>query len=258
MIVDDEPMALVAISRRLEASGASVEICGTAESGAEALKQMPLLQPDVVFLDISMPGLSGLDVARSLSHQGVTTQIVFLTAHDDYAVEAFEVAASDYLMKPVDPERLAITLARIAARMAQLERAQLGEDVRSLLRRRDQAQSTAETSEPSIALDIGGGVVNTLEKNIVRVEAAGGYACVHHNNQVSIVRAPLTYFERELSALRFMRVHRKHLVNVAEVSELLGNPDGGATAVMRNGARVLVSRRRFAALKSRLLFPRPG
>ncbi|MFJ9575722.1 LytR/AlgR family response regulator transcription factor [Streptomyces sp. NPDC101191] len=188
---------------------------------------------DVVFLDIHMPGLSGLDLARLLGGFARPPLIVFVTAHEGFAVQAFDLEAVDYVLKPVRRERLA-------------------EAVR---RAHDLVHATAQTPAPEqIPVELGGVTRFVSVDDIAYVEAHGDYARLHTDHGSHLVRIPLSALEERWAARGFVRIHRSHLVALGRIDEL--RLDGGATSVRVGDAELAVSRRHARDLRD-LLMRRP-
>ncbi|MGD8496160.1 MAG: LytTR family DNA-binding domain-containing protein [Gemmatimonadales bacterium] len=238
VIVDDEPPARRGVHQLLEPFG-DVRVVGEAGDGGEAVAVIRATEPDLVFLDIQMPGLDGFGVLRRLLQQP-NRAIVFLTAHDRYAVRAFEVDAVDYLMKPVSRARFGACLAR----------------VREWLERRP-ADPADGDSGPAPAT---GGILARTPRGerLVRpdeidwIEAADYYAAVHAGAQRLLVRESLTSLEQRLPDRQFLRVHRSALVNLSRVRRFDASGAGGGCLVLRDGTEVRVSRRQRAEVRRRL------
>ena len=236
LAVDDEPPALdeLAFLLRGDARVAEVLLAGDALTALKALEAERL---DGVFLDIRMPGLSGLELARVLSRFATPPPVVFVTAYDDAAVEAFSLRAVDYLLKPVRAERLAEALGRVV-----------------------EAQGSAPPPESPdagvIAVELGG-VTRFLQVSDVRyVEAQGDYARLHTATGSHLVRVPLSALEERWAAAGFVRVHRSYLVATGEISELRAEPGGGQSVQIGKGPGAVllpVSRRHGRDLKDRLV-----
>jgi DNA-binding LytR/AlgR family response regulator len=237
LAVDDEPPALDELAYLLRADPRvqQVRTAGDAVSALKALEQAPV---DGVFLDIRMPGLSGLELARVLGRFAVPPPVVFVTAHDDAAVEAFSLRAVDYLLKPVRAARLAEAVARVA------EASRVEPPV-------------AEPADPgTIAVELGG-VTRFLQVSDVRyVEAQGDYARLHTGHGSHLVRVPLAALEERWAAAGFVRVHRSYLVAVGSITELRVEPGGGHSVRVGAGPSAVllpVSRRLARDLKDRLV-----
>lgn len=205
----------------------------TAGSGAEALKALEAEPVDVLFCDIQMPGLDGLDLARVLARFSHRPHLVFVTAYERHAIEAFDLRAIDYVMKPVRPERLAEAVRRVV---------EVGGRP---------AETSAAPDDETIAVELGG-VTRFVQRSSVRfVEAHGDYARLHTATSSHLVRIPLTTLEERWADAGFVRIHRSTLVSLAHVDEI--RMDGGRCAV-RLGERVLqVSRRHTRQLRDRLV-----
>ncbi|MET0342228.1 MAG: LytTR family DNA-binding domain-containing protein [Polyangiales bacterium] len=229
LIVDDEPLARRRLARLLAAER-DVVVVGEAADAEAARAQIDDLAPDLVLLDIDMPGIDGLALARTL---GPHTAVVFTTAHPKHAVEAFALAAVDYLLKPIDPARLADALARVRARgiTAQPVPAAPG-----LVRLAARAGETIELLDPTV---------------ITRLHASDKYTLCRVANRELVLDESLSVLESRLAALGFFRAHRSELINLHRVRALRQEPDG-TYAELDDGQRAPVSRRAWAELKQRL------
>ncbi|MGE0622426.1 MAG: LytR/AlgR family response regulator transcription factor [Pseudomonadales bacterium] len=223
LLVDDEPTLSAFLARQLARVWPELEILGTAVNGRQALSMAEELAPDIVFLDIRMPGLSGLDVARSLDPE---IRIVFVTAYDDYAVEAFDAAAVDYLLKPVETERLAQTVSRLklAAGPADRERvaaaiARLSPDDGHLRWLRSQ-QGDATRLIPV--------------ETVVYFKSGDKYTSVVTPTEEHLIRTSLRGLEAELDPAVFWRVHRGLIVRVEEILEARRDLKGRYTLTLRS------------------------
>lgn len=241
LAVDDEPRALADVQRLLQGSErvASVE---TAGGGREALVKLGEGSYDALFLDVRMPEIQGLELARLMRRFDDPPEVVFLTGHADAAVEAFEVQALDFLVKPVTRERLDAALARIEAARA-AHGAGAG------------PAGLAPASAPEVvALDNPGGTGKRLVRleTVHYVDADGDYARIHADEGDFVLRAPLSQLEEDWAPAGFARVHRAHLVNLHHAVELRSQPNGTAVLAMRDGTELPVARRTVAALRRRL------
>jgi len=237
LAVDDEPPALDELAYLLRADP-RVQQVRTASDAVSALKALEQAPVDGVFLDLRMPGLSGLELAGVLGRFAVPPPVVFVTAHDDAAVEAFSLRAVDYLLKPVRAARLAEAVARVA-QASRVEPA---------------AADPADAG--TIAVELGG-VTRFLQVAEVRyVEAQGDYARLHTGRGSHLVRVPLAALEERWAARGFVRVHRSYLVAVGSISELRVEPGGGHSVRVGAGPGAVllpVSRRLARDLKDRLV-----
>jgi len=232
LVVDDEAPALEELTWLLS-QDERIGSIRRASSGAEALRVLDAEPVDVVFCDIKMPGLDGLDLARVLARFSQRPQVVFVTAYDRHAIDAFDLRATDYVMKPVRAERLGEAVRRV------VESAAPGTD------------PAAKPEDETIAVELGG-VTRFVQRSQVRyVEAHGDYARLHTATSSHLVRIPLTTLEERWADAGFVRIHRSTLVALPHVDEI--RVDGGRCAV-RLGDRVLqVSRRHTKDLRDRLV-----
>lgn len=228
LIADDEPLAAERLQVLLaRAKGAS--LVGTASDGESAISMAEALSPDVLLLDIAMPGLDGIDVARALASQEPSPAVVFVTAFDQFAVAAFEVAAVDYLMKPVEPERLQ----------------------RALDRARDYVEHrrvpSAKAGEPSKWIDEFwasdlSGLVRIAAKDIDRVSAERDYMRLHVGRRSWLIHHSMTALEEGLDPALFVRLHRSAIVRKDFIGGFTRNPSGRWIARLTDGTEQPVGR----------------
>ena len=251
VIVDDEPLSRRAMRQLVDARD-DVEVLSEHESavGLEAM----LEQADVVFLDIEMPVRSGMDLARSLSPRASGAGppfVIFVTAHDEYAVPAFDTSAIDYLTKPVAPARLARALERVHERLDAL--APLSERLGGEL------EAVAAGPPASLVARIGAREVIVPLADVALLEADGVYTALHAGGRRYLVRRPLDELEQALGPADFLRVHRSYLVRRSAVAEIRPGRGGGLRElVLVSGEVVPISRRRQAAVVRRLRGDPPG
>ena len=242
LAVDDEPPALGELTYLLEQSDGVAAVV-PAGSAAEALAALQTAEFDAVFLDIRMPGIDGLALAGILTRFATPPPVVFVTAYDNHAVDAFELAAVDYLLKPIRAERLALALTRVRAA---LESRRTGPDLA------DSASSVAEVPGPdptpgppadeTIAVELGGVTRYVQRSDIVYVEAQRDYVRLCTRSGGHLVRVPLASLEERWEPAGFLRVHRRFLVNSAFV-EALRSVAGRVSVDLGAGQSVPVSRR---------------
>ena len=234
LAVDDEPPALDELAYLLRADPRVGEVV-TAGDAVSALRVLEGRSVDGVFLDIRMPGLDGLELARVLARFSAPPPVVFVTAYDDAAVDAFALRATDYLLKPLRADRLAEAVRRVAA---------AGQP--------EPAEPADALEEDTIPVELGG-VTRFLALADVRyVEASGDYARLHTASGSHLVRIPMAALEERWARAGFVRVHRSYLVSAAHIGELRVEPGGGAVVVV-GGASLPVSRRHARELKDRLV-----
>ena len=248
VIADDEPRARQFLERLLREHG-EVEVVGEAKGGAEALALVARLSPDVAFLDIQMPDLSGLEVARHLTGDGAPI-VVFVTAYDQHAVEAFEVAALDYLLKPIRRERLADTVRRVAHELRSGKRAARQEAaVRSVL----STPAVQKGMEPLRRLPVRfRREVKLLDlEQVSRIVSRDRVVLACAEGREYLVDYTLQELEGRLPAGQFVRAHRAALVNIDAI-ESYGGEDGVLVLRLKDGTRVEASERRAAEVRRRL------
>jgi two-component system LytT family response regulator len=255
LIVDDEPLACQRIQDLLgEQTG--VEVVGTANGGDAAIAAIRELKPDLVFLDVQMPGKSGLDVARAIGPEAMPATI-FVTAHDHYALQAFEVAALDYLVKPFDDERFEQAFAR-ARRMVDLQDFAL---MRKQLLRVLAGEDRMDAPSPirpgpahleRIAVEMKGKVRVVPVEQIEYITARGPYVRLHMGKEWYVIRETMQTLEERLDPARFMRVHRSAIIRLDQVSTLLRGSAGDCAVELKSGVKLQVSRSRREALERHL------
>ena len=242
LAVDDEPRALADIKHLLENS-TSVDRVATATSAKEALVYLSGGRYDALFLDVHMPEIEGMALARLLRRFADPPAVVFVTGHPDAAVEAFEIQALDFLVKPVGRERLEAALTRVEAQ----SRPPAAEPA-------TEGAVPAGTGPDVVAVDNpkGGGKRLVRLETISIAQANGDYARIVCDDGRFLLRTPLSQLEKEWAPAGFARVHRAYLVNLTQAVELRAQLNGTAVLVMRDGTEVPVARRNVAALRRRL------
>jgi DNA-binding LytR/AlgR family response regulator len=229
LVVDDEAPACEELAYLLR-NDARVGEVRCARSGPQALRLLGDSPADVVFCDLKMPGLQGVELARVLARFAVRPQIVFVTAYDDHAVDAFDLQATDYVMKPVRPERLAEAVRRVVSTTA--------------------AAELGEVDDETIPVELAG-VIRFVSRSQVRfVEAHGDYARLHTSTGSHLVRTSLSTLEQRWAAAGFVRIHRSTLVSLAHVDEV--RVADGRCSVRLAGHELPVSRRHTRELRDRL------
>lgn len=236
LVVDDEPVARAGLRAMLTAFD-WVTVVGEASDGAGALAAINKLKPDLVFLDVQMPGFLGTDVARLIEHRPF---IIFTTAYSEHAVTAFELSAADYLLKPFGPARLATAMERV--------RSAVGEPAAEAVLER---LSGTLAGEPITRLFVraGGSLIPISVETVSRFEADGDYVKAHADHRY-VLHVSLNRLEARLDPKRFVRVHRAHLVNLDRVRAFRRDARGNMEAEMIDGSRVPVSRTRAQDLRS--------
>ena len=240
IIVDDEPLATQLMQKWL-ATFEDVEIVAVCRNGSEAIGQCELLRPDALFLDIQMPGMTGLDVVARLQGD-VMPMVVFATAYDEFALQAFELNAIDYLLKPFDMERLTLSVQRLRERKQITEALDIKAPLINAIAniKNDADEGTFQARK--LAIKDGGEIVLLPFEDIEWVDAAGDYMCVHSKGETHIMRVTMKDLEAKLNASFFLRVHRSTIVNAECVSSVTILPKGEAELLLNGGARLKVSR----------------
>lgn len=247
LIVDDEAPARARL-RHLLAAHADVVVAGEARSGEEALWQVASLAPDALLLDIQMPGASGLDVAASLPDPAPA--VIFVTAFDRYALPAFDAAALDYLLKPVDPERLARALQRLRARRLPAPPASAAASTGAPPPTPPSPHPARPAPAHLLIPDLGRTHVVPLAQ-ILWLEAADNYVVVHTAERAPLMRRTLTALLADLGE-GFVRTHRSAAVALAQVQAVHVGAKGDATVRLAGGGQAPCSRQHRAALMARL------
>jgi len=255
VIVDDEPLARKGLSLRL-AEFDNIGIVGECKNGIEAVAMIPQVRPDLVFLDIQMPGLNGFQVINKLQElKQPIPLIVFVTAFDSYAIKAFDIHALDYVLKPVDEIRLKAVIDRVLLtleqkqqdannqKLAELVAKFTGDDCEDILRRLASGESISSHTYPEIlAIKDGSEVTRVAVNDIQWIDAAGDYMCVHAIDQTHIMRRTMKELEQELDPKMFVRAHRSAIVNIKFVQKMISHISGEYHLILNNGAELKVSR----------------
>lgn len=251
IIVDDETLARKGLKLRL-ADIDGVDVIGECANGREAINSVAELNPDVMFLDIQMPGMSGFDVVSKLQQDDMP-MVIFVTAFDEFAIKAFDVHAVDYLLKPIEADRLREAVERAAAHKLLSgevsDKQRLLELIISLTGKSESAISqllrdhTGVKPYPEkIAIKDGSEVTLVATADIDWVDAAGDYMCVHANDQTHVMRITMKELEDQLDPANFQRVHRSTIVNLDRVSKVCSHMNGEFHLILTNGASIKMSR----------------
>jgi two-component system LytT family response regulator len=244
VLVDDEALALARLRRLLE-SEADISVVAECDSGQKAIEAIAAFRPELLFLDVQMPETDGFDVLRAISPDNAPS-IVFVTAYDAHAVRAFEVRAVDYLLKPIDAERVQQAVARVRTARAQATAAQRYALLRDIL---DDVESRKVTR---LLVRDNKRVRPVQIEEIDWVDSIGNYARLHVSGRTHVLRTTLRALESTLDPARFCRVHRSALINLDRVTEVQPWGSGDSIVILRDGARVRVSRRYRVELERRL------
>jgi two-component system, LytTR family, response regulator len=262
LIADDEPLARQTI-RSLLQGDPKIEIVGEARNGSETLDSITRLQPDLLFLDIRMPALNGFEVLEAA--RDLAPAVVFVTAYDQYAVEAFRAEALDYLLKPFEDSRFYQVLSRVKSHLETIEWSAVGRRLSSLMDQGMGPRSTGASVAGPPPLPAGGNP--PLERIVIRsgnriavvrsrevdwIESADNYVVLHVGPKTHLIRQTMQELIAGLDPMRFLRVHRSAAVNLDRVRELRVESHGEAIAHLDTGAQVKVSRYRRQTLEDAL------
>jgi two-component system, LytTR family, response regulator len=250
ILVDDEKLAIQGLQLRLEAHP-DIDVIETCLNGREAIRAIKTHKPDLVFLDIQMPGFDGFSVVQGLM-EVEPPLFVFVTAYSDHAIRAFEAQATDYLMKPVDESRLADSLERVRQRLAEKRGSEEAERLKEALAEHapdvhEELVDTTDTVaanrfEKMINVKDQGQIFRVDVDGIERIDAAGDYMCIYTGGETLILRETMKDLEKRLDPRKFQRVHRSTIVNLDLVKQVKPHTNGECFLVLDSGAQVKVSR----------------
>ena len=236
VIVDDESPARTRIRELLRATP-DVEIIDECSNGREAVRSISANSPDLVFLDIQMPELDGFAVIEALGPEHLPA-VIFVTAYDHYAVQAFEVNAIDYLLKPFDRQRFQTALSRARDHLQMNNKGELNQQLNTLLRQLKTPQKQAER----FVVKSGGRVFFLKNEEIDWIEAAGNYVRLHVGTETHLLRETMNAIQKKIDPSRFIRIHRSTFVNVEKIKELQPWFHGEYVVIMRDGTQLTMSR----------------
>jgi two-component system LytT family response regulator len=250
IIVDDEPLALKLL-RTVLSEIADVEIVAECSNGKQAVEAATELEPELIFLDIQMPGMNGFDVIKSMQAE-IMPMVVFVTAYDQYAVDAFDVHAVDYVLKPLDSERIARSVERAIDRLKNDIDRSFKSPLIGAIEEISERASKEKTDESTNNLPDGmkrkllvrdSGVVKVIPfDDIDWVDAAGDYMCVHAVGETHVIRSTLRDLMTKLDDNLFVRIHRSTIVNVERVVSVTPLQKGGSLLHLTQGESLKVSR----------------
>jgi two-component system LytT family response regulator len=261
VVVEDEP---VSRDRLLALLGEEqdIEIVGACADGREAASAIASAAPDLVFLDIQLPEMDGLSLARAFD-EGRRPAVVFVTAHDEYALPAFEIHALDYLLKPFSAQRFRAALSYAREHLAQRRATSLGRQILDMLPHMEQpapqapAPPAAAASAPPVSVErlvvkSSGRIYFIRVADIDWCEAAGNYISVHVGAQSHLIRETMNRLEAQLDPRQFVRIHRSTIVNVDRIQEMRSSFNGEHVVLLSNGVRLTMSRGYKDALQERI------
>jgi two-component system LytT family response regulator len=238
LVVDDEPLARVGVITRLS-TYSDMLVVGECSTGEEARAKIPQVSPDLLFVDVEMPGISGLDLLRELPKEQARC-IVFITAHEEYALDAFNVEALDYLLKPIDDERFAACIDR-ARRMLSLHRQEANfERLYGLLTYPSEKDKRSVIKRFPIRL--GNNFTFVQVGDVDWIEGLGDYAGLHVGGRTHLLRESLMSLEARLDPAQFVRIHRSTIVQVEHIARIDPSANRDAVLTLRDGKTLRVSR----------------
>jgi two-component system, LytTR family, response regulator len=239
LLIDDEPLALSLMQEYLQAHP-DVEVLRTCKDGFEGLKAVQELKPELIFLDIQMPKITGLEMLELIEEPPA---VIFTTAFDQYAIKAFELSAVDYLLKPFSPERLAVALAKVRERLVSKRQ---GREVENLL------QNQVTETIRRVVVKTGNNVKVIPLQDIHYFEASDDYVCIHTSDNKFVKTQTLKSLENRLEEGLFVRVHRSFLVQLQQVTRIEPYEKDGHLVVLRSGKKIPVSKSGYPRLKAAL------
>jgi two-component system LytT family response regulator len=247
LIVDDERLARNRI-RRMLAFDPEIEVAGECSNGEQAVAAISGQAPQLLFLDVQMPGMTGFEVLQTLDQERMPV-VVFVTAYDEYALRAFEAHAFDYLLKPFDRKRFSDVVRRAKSQVSLLRTDRVNARLVELL----EGIEKGRPDHGRIAIRTGGHVILVKTPSIDWVEAADNYVCLHCGGETHVVRETMNAFEKRLDSNRFLRIHRSTIVNLDRIKEMRPWFRGDYQVILNDGTNLTLSRSYRDKLKSALL-----
>jgi two-component system LytT family response regulator len=242
LIVDDEKLARDLVAEYL-AANEDIEIAGECAQGKEAVAMIDTLKPDIIFLDVQMPGMNGFEILDQIEHD---PHVIFTTAYDQYAIKAFERNAVDYLLKPIDPERFNLAVKRALERI-KLEQNHVGELLRDI------KTSGKSAYDSHIFVQKSEKLINLPVEDIVFLEASGDYTILTTKNDQFVSSSGIGKLEEILNPEKFIRIHRSTIINLSSLKEIEKHFNGGMIVKMQNGKSFPVSRTYARVIRSKVV-----
>ena len=237
LIIDDVALARQRLKRCL-ADDSEIEIVGECDNGAQAVTDIRSLAPDLIFLDVQMPALDGFGVLDALGEEQAPA-VIFVTAYNEYAIQAFEVNALDYLLKPVDCERLNKAVERAKSRLAQVNR---DDNLDTRFRAMLENIKTGSKFLKRLTIKLTGRTILLPTDEIDCIESHGNYLKVYAGRESHLIRGTMQSLETKLDPEKFVRVHRSVIVNVEKIKEIYPRSNGDQDLVLKNGRQLMLSR----------------
>lgn len=237
IIIDDEPLARNLIREYLE-DQADITIVSECGDGFEGIKQIHQYQPDLIFLDIKMPKINGFEMLEVLDESPL---VIFTTAYDEYAIKAFESNAVDYLLKPFSKDRFLMALKKCIA----------AEKTKHFLSNPEASTSIDHNPfSERIVIKHNGNILILQTDDILFIESYDDYVKLHTINQIYVKKKTMSFYEKHLNPMKFIRIHRSYIVNIKSISELKNSGSDTVHLVMENGTKLSVSRNGYAKLRN--------
>jgi two-component system LytT family response regulator len=236
LVVDDEPLARQRITGFLK-HDTDIELLPECSDGVEAVHRIREDKPDLVFLDVQMPEVTGFDVLQSINEKDMPF-VIFVTAYDQYAVKAFEVHALDYLLKPFDQERFLEALQRAKSQIRERGEEHIREKLLSLLK----DQTSGSPRRERVMVKSGGRISFLRADEIDWIEAQGDYICLYSHGKKHLLREKIGDIEQQLTPTKFVRIHRSTIVNVDRIKEMQPLFSGDYAVILHDGTRLTLSR----------------
>lgn len=249
LIIDDEPLAREGV-RMLIGADPEINIVSEVDNGRDAVTAILEFSPDLIFLDVQMPEQDGLSVLRHIPKDRLP-MVVFVTAFDRYAIDAFEAHALDYLLKPVEADRFAVTMARVKSRFRERELSGITDRLLALMKDTESLSGQQKSYIERVPVPYAGKVQIVPVATIDWAEAEDDYVRLHVGKSSHLIRKTLSAFEGELDPKQFIRIHRSHLINAARLKELRPQGQGEYSVVLTDGTELKLSKTykdRIAAL----------
>lgn len=232
LYADDEPLARQRLADLL-AEEVDVEVVAACEDGEEAAQGIVAERPDLALLDVQMPGMTGFDVVEAIGEEDLPV-VVFVTAHDEFALRAFDAHAIDYLLKPVAPDRFRAAIERARAQVAHRRGNGRNPDIRALLE-----TLAAHAGYPErFAVRVGHRLLFVRVTSVDWIGAEGNYACLHLGKQSHLIRETMAGLERKLNPRHFLRIHRSTIVNLERVREIQSLSNRSFVLILEDGTRL--------------------
>ncbi|MBS1718557.1 MAG: response regulator transcription factor [Armatimonadetes bacterium] len=249
LIVDDEPLARRNLKGLLKGK-TDIHVVAECRNGAEAIAQLKAHPVDLVFLDIQMPEMDGFQAVAEMPRP--LPVIIFVTAYDQFALQAFDVNALDYLLKPIDQERFEVALARAREQLKAKDFRTLEAKIDAVLAMRSQATEPESEFLKRISVPSGSRLILIDVDEIDFIEANDYYAAIHVGAKSHLVRQSMKELEARLDPAVFVRIHRSAIVNISRVTEFRKSPSSGHSVVLRSGQTLKLSRSRWDEVRARL------